>query len=302
MVFLNNSKLRKFFIYTAIFLISLCILLASILLRHYEIIFLSLYGLPLSFLILSIAYFVLTVILLKKYRGELSTFGILFSIILAFIDIPLRIIDFRETLVSFPELIGRLSAVAMGYIYVRQSQNRNKILIASLTFGFIIMFSFGGYKYFGNYLNFGTFTGKTKEVISNPLLFEDNTGNNISLSQFTGSYLMLDFWSTGCAACHRQFPEVQRISQNSTKISEVNFYSVFCRIKDRGETPQLGLDILKRAGYDFPFLSVDIEDPLLKEMGVIAFPTVIIFDPDSKLIFRGSIEYAEKYLQKLIGL
>lgn len=294
------SKLKRFSIYTAIFLLSLCIFLLGFLLRYYNVHFLSLYALPLSFLVLTISYFALTIVILNKFRDKLSTCGILLSIILAFIDIPLHIIDFRETLVSFPELIGRLLAVAMGYVYVRQTRNSNRIIIAALTFSFIIFFSFWGYKYYSNYLNFGSFTGKTEQVVDNPIVFQNAAGEDVSLNDFTGQYLVLDFWSSSCGVCFKKFPEVQKIYVEHEDNPNIAIYSVFCRMDTRNETVKMGVDMLKERGYTFPSLSMDMDDPVLKEIGVTAFPTVIIFDPNSKLIFRGSIESAEKYLKKLI--
>lgn len=296
------SKLKTFLIYTAIFLMSLCILLSGILLRYHNVHFLSIYGLPLSFLVLSIVYFILTVISLKKFGHMLSSCGILLSIILAFIDIPLHIIDFRETLVSFPELIGRLLAVGMGYAYVKQSRNRDKILIATGTFCIIIFFSFLGYGYYGNYLNFGSFTGKTEQVVGQPIVFQNVEEEDIALSNFRGQYLVLDFWSSSCGVCFKKFPDVQELYEKYKDHSAVLVYSVFCRMDDRKETIETGVDLLKERGYTFPVLSMEMENPVLKEIGVTAFPTVIIFDPDGKLIFRGNLEYAEKYLNKLIDL
>ena len=74
-------------------------------------------------------------------------------------------------------------------------------------------------------------------------------------------------------------------------------YSVFCCDDKDGETCETGQDILNKRNCSFPILAIDKDNPILKEIGVTCFPTVIIFDPDGKLIFRGNIEYAEKYLK-----
>jgi hypothetical protein len=44
-----------------------------------------------------------------------------------------------------------------------------------------------------------------------------------------------------------------------------------------------------------------MNDPVLrKEVGVWVFPTVLIFDKESRLIFRGSIDLAERYLRRIM--
>ncbi len=65
------------------------------------------------------------------------------------------------------------------------------------------------------------------------------------------------------------------------------------------ESCRTGADILREEGYSFPCLSADINDPMLKEIGINVFPTVLIIDPDGDMVFRGDIEHAGKYLRKL---
>ena len=44
-------------------------------------------------------------------------------------------------------------------------------------------------------------------------------------------------------------------------------------------------------------LSINIKDPLLQNLGVSAMPMVLIFNSERKLIFRGSLEYAEDFMK-----
>lgn len=72
---LRYDKDSKSLIYIGIFVISLCIFFLGFLMRYYKLELFSLYGLPLSFLVMSVLYFILTVFLLRKYRGRLSSIG-----------------------------------------------------------------------------------------------------------------------------------------------------------------------------------------------------------------------------------
>jgi hypothetical protein len=43
------------------------------------------------------------------------------------------------------------------------------------------------------------------------------------------------------------------------------------------------------------------EDESYKKFGVSCFPTVVIFSPDNKIIFRGRLEIAIKFINKNIN-
>ena len=265
--------------------------------RYYKLELFSLYGLPLSFLVMSVLYFILTVFLLRKYRGRLSSIGIVLAIILAFIDIPLRIMDFNGTLVSLPEFLARLLAVGLGCLFVSLQKLSAKIILMVIAGGLYVWFAYDGYVKYGNYLDFGTFSGKTEQIVNNPLILQDKQGEDVPLNKFKGKYVVLDFWSGECSVCIRTFPKVQEVYDRYKSESGVEIYSVFCCDDKDGETSETGQDILNKKNCSFPILAIDKDNPILKEIGVTCFPTVIIFDPDGKLIFRGNIEYAEKYLK-----
>ena len=294
------KKIQKALIYIGIFIISLCIFFLGILIRYYKLEIFSLYGLSLSLLVVSILYFILTIFLLRKYKGRLSNVGVVLAIILAFIDIPLRIMDFHETLISFPEFLARLLAVGLGCLFVNLPKLSSKIILIVIVGGLYIWFAYDGYIKYGNYLNFGTFTGKTEQILNNQLIFQDGQGEDVPLNKFKGKYVVLDFWSTGCGACMLAFPKVQEIYDRYKSESDIEIYSVFCHNGKKEETYGTGQDILNKRNYFFPILTMDSDDPNLQEIGVDGFPTVIIFDPDGKLIFRGTMEYAGKYLMELI--
>lgn len=43
-------------------------------------------------------------------------------------------------------------------------------------------------------------------------------------------------------------------------------------------------------------VSIDMNDPAIIEAGVKFFPTILIFSPDSELIFRGDLEDCEEFI------
>ncbi|MDH6353979.1 3-hydroxymyristoyl/3-hydroxydecanoyl-(acyl carrier protein) dehydratase [Dysgonomonas sp. PH5-45] len=82
---------------------------------------------------------------------------------------------------------------------------------------------------------------------------------------------------------------------------QVQVFALHSRIEKEKETYATGAEILKKENLYLPSLSINIEDTILrKELKVKKYPMVLIFDKESRLIFRGGIEMASKYLEKLV--
>jgi len=106
--------------------------------------------------------------------------------------------------------------------------------------------------------------------------FTDFNGRPRKLSDFSGKYLLLDFWGSWCGPCLGEFPTLKRIRE---------------QFKDRG-FEILGLDYEK---YDSPAASVgallaslgiewpnalpnSVKDLIKKRFKVATFPTTILVD------------------------
>ncbi len=215
-----------------------------------------------------------------------------------FVNLPFRIFYWPETLISLPSVLMHILGIFTGYLFGKVKKCRPiSILISSVV---LCILFYTKYELWIHYVNFGTFSGRVEQIIDIPILFQDNAGNNISLSDFKGKYVIFDFWNSSCSACIRAFPNVQVLYEKLSETKTFEIYSVFCWMAKRNEASQTGVDILFQRGYSFPILSMDINNPILQKMRINSFPTVIIFDPDGRLIFRGNIEHATDYLHLLI--
>lgn len=104
----------------------------------------------------------------------------------------------------------------------------------------------------------------------------DLQGKPVSLSQFKGKWVILDFWGSWCTWCIKGFPELKE---------------AYAKYKDRLEI--IGIDCQEseeawKAGvrkYGLPWVNVYCPNgnPLLKDYGVNAFPTKAIVDPEGKI-------------------
>jgi thiol-disulfide isomerase/thioredoxin len=246
-----------------------------------------------------ILFFILIFFLLKKYRGKLkSEYVLLFSLIgCSFLQLPIRIF-LPSTKISLPDFIFHLLGIILGYLFYKSGRIfRIIILVISLLSCFFLFFS--GYDMWLNKLNYKTFTG----IIDNDdrkynLQFQTNTGDTLSLSDYEGKYLLLDCWYTHCGYCYQAMPEMQKLYHKYKGNEKVVISSMHSYIEKEKEDYTSGSQILKKRYYTFPCLAIAIDNPVLKELGVNSYPTVLIFDKQSNLIFRGDIEYAKKRIEK----
>lgn len=285
-----------------IFLISFFLQLIFFWLRGGYITILGLTGFPLSMIVFFIAYFIATVWLMKKYREILPAWSIITAILIgtSCLELPLRIFHAHNSLISLPDLIMRFLAVIAGIGYSYMGKRTAKIALVICSGLFAIWSSYFGFDLWLNKLDFGTFTGKTEQVVEFPVVFQAPSGQNIALTDFKGKYLILDFWNSTCGICFQEFPKVETLYNQIKGRKDAELYSVFCRIAQREETTKTGADIITEKGYTFPTISLDNRIPGLNAIGITCFPTVVIFNPDGKMIFRGRVDGAKNYMEKLL--
>lgn len=286
--------------YVLIFLLSFVVYWMTAVIRGGYITIGGVTGFPLSMLTGSALYFIFTIFLLYKFEGRAKRSGILLSILLGclIMEIPIRIIGFKSSLVSLPDILFKAGAILSGYsVYVIRSRPY-KAAVSLLSLALLIWMTFRGYELWLQKLNFGTFTGRTEQVVDHGILFQDADGGDVALGSFNGKYLLLDFWSSTCGVCIKKFPEVQKIYETYKNRPDVEVFSLFCR-RRKGETARTGCDILLERGYSFPVMSID-GDTAQEKLGITGFPTILIFDPHGTLVFRGNLSQAERHLTKLI--
>ncbi|MDR2954699.1 MAG: TlpA family protein disulfide reductase [Prevotella sp.] len=250
-----------------------------------------------------IVYFVFTYFISSKYDGIVKPLWVLIAIFLGASIIPLffHIRYWESTLISLPDYCIHLLGILLGFTCFKLNKVHFKVLLGIVSLSVAFWLSIPGYDMWLNKLNYGTFTGKVESTVLYPLIFQNPDGDTLNLEMYKGKYLILDCWYTYCGVCYKKFPKVQELYDKYKGSEHVALYSMHSRMADKKEDFKTGTNILKEEGYIFPSFSIDINDPILKELKVDAYPTVLIFDKDSQLIFRGSIEFAEKLIEKLVN-
>ncbi len=236
---------------------------------------------------------------IKQIRPNIVAIAIIAGLLA--IHLPVRIMDWQGSLVSFPDAVIHLLGIILGYAFWRVNKKVRVFLIIPLS----ILISVGYVYFFDaflNKLNYGTWSGKIEPVtVEDRLVFQTSDGDSVNLTYFKGHYLVLDFWSSSCGVCFKKFPQVQEFYDRYRDNGQVTLYGIHCRMEERGETYDTGADVLHNLGYTFPCMSINIKDSALSEIGVEAFPTVIIVAPDGTIVFRSDISGAQDYISKLAG-
>lgn len=114
------------------------------------------------------------------------------------------------------------------------------------------------------------------DVAAPEFTLKDLEGKDVSLSQFRGKWVILDFWGSWCIWCIKGFPELKE---------------AYDKYKD--ELVIIGIDCNEseadwKAGvakYELPWVNVYCpqDNSLTAEFGIQGFPTKAIIDPEGKI-------------------
>ncbi|MDO8628070.1 MAG: TlpA disulfide reductase family protein [Candidatus Diapherotrites archaeon] len=110
------------------------------------------------------------------------------------------------------------------------------------------------------------------------LSFQDVNGKTVSLSDFKGKYIYLNFWATWCSSCTQEMmliPELKKI--HGTKITFVSI-SV-------DKNPDAMKNFLKKnSKLDWTFLYCDNYKKAKEEFNVLTVPTYYLIDPKGNIL------------------
>jgi peroxiredoxin/outer membrane lipoprotein-sorting protein len=104
----------------------------------------------------------------------------------------------------------------------------------------------------------------------------DVEGNKVSLSEFRGKTVLLNFWATWCMPCQRELPTLQKIFEERKDV-------VVLTVDDENTTTIK--NFLKDNHYGFPAL-IDQERTLFKKFSVHFIPTVLVIDQEGVIVHQ----------------
>jgi len=128
----------------------------------------------------------------------------------------------------------------------------------------------------GNYFVEKDVELKLNEIVPNFSLENlDLEGGNITLEDYRGKYILINFWATWCGYCKDEMPDLQAFADENSdlKIIAVNVE----------ESRELVEKYISEGGYTFD-VALDSDGDLLKSYYISSFPTSIFIDRYGNLI------------------
>lgn len=136
----------------------------------------------------------------------------------------------------------------------------------------------------------------TKLMINEPapnFVVTDVNGKRVSLSDFKGKILVLDFWATWCTPCKASLPAMQKLVNKYQKDSDVAFLFIHTWERDAASALQEAKQYFADKGYKMP-LYMDMKDAkTLKNEAISAFkvkgiPAKFVIDGKGSIRFKST--------------
>lgn len=118
--------------------------------------------------------------------------------------------------------------------------------------------------------------------------WHDAGGAAVSLGDFRGKVVLLNFWASWCAPCLRELPSINDLE---AKLGGDKFEVVALNLDRKGEA--LARPVIDKLNLDRLKLNLDPESRVARELGVRVMPTTIIYDSAGRELgrFQGAADW-----------
>ncbi|KAJ53087.1 peroxiredoxin [Clostridium tetanomorphum] len=114
---------------------------------------------------------------------------------------------------------------------------------------------------------------ETKKLQAIDFKLKDINGKEVSLSQFKGKKVFLNFWATWCGYCKVEMKDIEKLYKE-TKDKNIVILAI-----DVGEKADIVKDFINKNNYSFPVL-LDIDQKVTESYGIQGFPTSLFVDEE----------------------
>lgn len=129
-------------------------------------------------------------------------------------------------------------------------------------------------------------------AVAPPMALTGLDGTPVSLKDFEGKAVFVNFWASWCPPCRMEMPEVERLSRSlppGTAILTVN-------MTPSEASPEAVRQFMADSGYTFP-VALDLDGTAGETYGVLSLPTSLFISPEGVITTRvtGSLSYAAMF-------
>jgi thiol-disulfide isomerase/thioredoxin len=117
------------------------------------------------------------------------------------------------------------------------------------------------------------------------------TNKTVSLNDYKGQVVLLDFWIFHCGYCQSSVPKLNSLQE---KFKDKNFNLLTVNVTDSEKLIRL---FIEKTNSKFPILYQG--EATAKKYGVVGFPTVVLIGKDGKVIYSGNFDQTK--LEDLIN-
>ncbi len=118
-------------------------------------------------------------------------------------------------------------------------------------------------------------------IASSDVAFTGEDGSEMTLADYQGQYIVLNFWATWCAPCRKEMP---MLSDMQTTLDSDNFEVVTIAT---GRNPRPAMErFFAEIEVDNLPLHTDPRQSLARSLGVLGLPVTLILNPQGQEIAR----------------
>ena len=170
---------------------------------------------------------------------------------------------------------------------------RAKIIIGIVAFALLFLFASAGYKWLSNRVvpqdDTSASPSQTEKTAAPDFTVQDADGNNVSLSDFTGKPVVINFWASWCPPCRAEMPDFEEMYK---KYSDQGLVFMMVNMTDGGrETTDIAKQFLEENGYTFTAY-FDVEQSAAYAYGISSIPDSIFIDKEGNVFsaYTGMID------------